>query len=270
MLAVGSGSVFTSAAFNNRVNPSSDMRVVVDDSLLVEPGISFRTGSNPGDSYDSNLDPTSGKFAGDNNGNIFDVTNPSTDGSDELSSNIDVADLPVAFVSNDTNGGINIKVAVQLGETATFDDLLQVTNNTGSSVDVGIKFSAFGVDTTLTEDPSSNLTNNGGAVDIENAISAYSFLKSGSSNEISSVGTDDPPTVDGQTIGSALTVSDGNTEQIDLQVDMTSNINAGSDDLVTQANTAASTGSGNPFQKPEDTVQLIQEITVGTNASNET
>jgi hypothetical protein len=214
-LATSSGAIFSSAAFSNAVNPSSDMRVVVEEdaNLLVEPGISFRTGSNPADSYDTTLDPTSGKFAVDSNNDFFDTGSPSTGGTDGLGADIGLDDLPVAFVSNDTNGDISIQVAAPLGTVSTFEDMLQVTNNTGSSVNVGIKFSAFGVDTTTSNlGGSGDFTNNSGAVEIENAISAYKFFDAGTTNEISSVSTNSPPTLDGQTTGSVLSVGDGSTD----------------------------------------------------------
>jgi hypothetical protein len=248
------------------------MRVVVEEGadLLVEPGVSFRDGSNPTDSYDSTLDPTTGKFAGSDNNGIFDTGSPSTGASDALGADVDLDDLPVAFVSNDTNGDISIQVAVALGETATFEDMLQVTNNTGNSVDVGIKFSAFGVDTTTNNlSGPGDFTDKGGAVDIRNAFGAYEFTDG--SNTVSTTSIDDPPTLDGQVIGSALSVSDGTTEQITLDVDMTSNVSAGGNDLETEVNSAASAANpgSNPFAEKEDTVQLIQEITVGTGANTE-
>jgi hypothetical protein len=248
------------------------MRVVVEEGadLLVEPGVSFRDGPNPTDSYDSTLDPTAGKFAGSDNSGIFDTGSPSTGASDALGGDVDLDDLPVAFVSNDTNGDISIQVAVALGETATFEDMLQVTNNTGSSVDVGIKFSAFGIDTTTNNlSGPGDFGDNGGAVDIRNAVGAYEFTDG--SNIVSTTTIDDPPTLDGQAIGNALSVTDGTTEQITLEVDMTSNVSQGPNDLETEVNnaaTAANPGS-NPFAEKEDTVQLIQEITVGTGATSE-
>jgi hypothetical protein len=244
------------------------MRVVVDrPGLLVEPGISFRTGGNPTDPYDSSLDPTSGNFAGDNSNDFFDSGSPSTGGADGLGSDIGLNDLPVAFVSNDTNGDISIQVAAPLGTVSTFEDMLQVTNNTGSSVNVGIKFSAFGVDTTTSNlGGSGDFTDNGGAVEVDNVISAYRFVDAdNTSNEISSVSTDSPPTLDGQTTGSVLSVGDGNTEQITLEVDMTDSVQASTatDNIVNQVSSAATTNGSNPFQTQVDTVQLINEITVG-------
>jgi hypothetical protein len=283
MLAVGSGSVFTSAAFSDNVNPSSDMRVVVEDAanLLVEPGASFRGGSATG-SYDSSLDPANGKFAGDSNNNFFGSSPPGQGTSDALGSSIDVDDLPVAFVSDATNGNLSIQVAVQLGETATFKDLLQVTNNGTGDVDIGIKFSTFGVDTTSTNlGGNGDFPDQGGNVQIENAVGAYTFSAPGISTGSDQISTDannfsglSDPTVDSQQIPSpALTVSGGGTtEQINLDVDMTSSATAGPGDFPTQVNGAAdpaNPGSG-AFNEKEDTVQLVQEITIGTGAGSET
>ena len=283
-LATGSGALFSSAAFSNTVNPSSDMRVVVEEdaNLLVEPGISFRDGSDPNDSYDSTLDPTNGKFAGDNNNDFFSTGTPSSGTSDALGSSIDLDDLPVAFVSNDTNGDISIQVAVQLGETASFEDLLQVTNNGSNAVDIGIKFSAFGVDTTSSNvGGGGDFSDQGGNVQIENAVGAYAFSAPSISTGSDQISTDandfagqTDPTVDSQKIPSpALTVSGGGTtEQIDLDVDMTSSATAGPGDFPTQVDAAADPANpgSNVFQEKEDTVQLVQEIAIGTGASTDT
>lgn len=269
-LATGSGAVFTSAGFSNSVTPSSDMRVVVDEDLLLEPGVSFRTGSDPDDNYDPSLNATSSsKFAGSDNNDFFNDNSPSTGSDESTGADIGPDDLPAAFVSDDTNGDITIKVAVRVGETAKFSDLLQVSNETNADQTVGVTFAAFGVDTTASS--SGNLTDNGGSVDVENVVGAYTFYSGGTTSDQISTDPDNfdsstIPGLDEQKIPASpggLTISPGSAGQIGLEVDMTNNISLGSNDLKSQVVNATNRPS-NPFSGEEDTAQLVESLYVGT------
>jgi hypothetical protein len=271
MLATGSGAAFSSAAFNDQVNPSGDMRAIVeeDSGLLLEPGISLRDGSSATDSYDTTIDPTSGKFAGAANSDFFSSGSPGTGNADETGADVGVSDLPAAFVSNDTNGDISIKVAVKNGNTATFDKLLQVTNNSGGPVNVGVDFYAFGVDTNLDEvGAGGNFTDNGGAVNAANVPGAYNFNIGGTqiSTDAADFASLSNPDRDDQEVSGTVTVSNGSTEQIDLVVDYTTAVSQGSDNVKQQINNAANvtTGGSGPFSSAEDTVQLVESIRFGT------
>jgi hypothetical protein len=96
MLATGSGAALTSVAFNNSVNASSDMRVVVDKRLEVRAGQAFnddgKINANSGNTNQSNYV----EYA--SNESFFeDSSNPNPDPEELV--DIDSNDLPVATVN---------------------------------------------------------------------------------------------------------------------------------------------------------------------------
>lgn len=258
-LVFGSGAMTVQAGFSgNDVSQAADMRVVVEDELIIEPGASFRDGS--GD-YDSTIDPSSGKFAGTNYGDFF--------SSDATGGNLDPEDLPAAYVSNDTNGDISIKTAVGIGTQVDFSDLLRVTNNTTEDKDIGINFSDVGVDTTTGNTGGEySLTNHGGDVDVVKVIDAYNFYYSSTSNRISTDASDwnsngSPQKVPNSPGGATVSANGGSIE-IGLQITTDTGVNLGTGNIKDQLDAATDTSQGNPFGGTEDTVQLVDEITIGT------
>jgi hypothetical protein len=248
MLATGSGAVFSSAAFNNSVNPSSDMRVVVDEKLTLEPGILFRDGSNAGDPFDPTASSPPGSetlqdqdsnslFGGNTNGGLV---------------NIGVNDLPAAAINGD-NGEVDenlfLEVAVALGVASgkigdASNGVFQVRNDTNSSQDIAIRFNTFGPDA------------DGDASDLseQQVVDTFRFFDSGG-NQIST----DNPTTSPQTVDNVVTVSPGNVEQIYVDYDTATNQSA--------LETAAGI-SGQPFDQQTATVDLVDTIDVGVEDGN--
>ena len=244
-LATGSGAVFSSAAFQSSVNPTADMRVVVEDNLVVEAGNSFR-GS--GGAYLE--DPSEDKFYGTGDGSLF-------SGSDSLDS-VDIDDLPAARVNDDQNGGLYIETAVKNRDengnpiVVEFPDLLRVTNEGTETAEVGISYQptndAYGADVGV----------NGGSVPAGDVVDAYVFESEGGSG-----GKISPNTYDGDP-ANTTTVGVGETEQIGLTIDL----GVGSGPIVEDIAEAASPGTSDVFNGGEyDTVQLLEEIRVGNELS---
>lgn len=260
-LVFGSGVMSVNAAFENSVDPGGDFRVVATEDLVVEPGIGFRDGSSPSDSYDSTLDGTSSNFYSESNNDFFGTSSPSTGGDDALGNDLSLSDLPAISVSDATNGAISIKVAtLNEASTTTFSEVLQVRNDGDTSKDVGVKFAAFGADTDGPTD------NNGGSVSETDVVDTYSFLDS-SGNRIS---TDEShyssltgsASVEDQRVDNIVTVGPGAVEQIDLKVELTSSV-------VSAIADASNTG-GDPFVGDQDTVQLVDTVRFGHNPDSTT
>ena len=245
MLAVGSGSVFTSAAFNNSVNPSSDMRVVVDEKLTLEPGILFRDGSNAGDPFDptASSPPGSETLQDQDSNSLF---GGNTNGGLE---NIGVNDIPAAAINDAVDGNLFLEVAVALGADDKIGDasngVFQVRNDTNSDQDIAIRFNTFGPD----------VGGGGSQVSETQAVETFRFFDS-SDTQIS---TDDP-TTSPPTVDNVVTVSPGNVEQIYVDYNTTTHEGA--------LETAAGI-SGNPFNQQTATVDLVDTIDVGVEDGND-
>jgi hypothetical protein len=263
LLAAGSGAAFTSASFTNSVDADADMRVVAAESLTVQPGISFRDGSSPGDPYDTALDGTTisgANFYSESNNDFFAATSPQGGQDEELGTDLAPGDLPAISVTNAEDGNLLIKTAtLNNASTITFEEALQVRNDGDTSKQVGVKFAKFGVDTTGDQD------SQGGGVDEAEVVDAYSFLDSGS-NRIS---TDDQnfrnntiSAPSDQVVDNVVTINPGNVQQIDIEVDLSSTI-------VSQIATASS-ATGDPFQGDHDTVQLVDTIKFGNDPDSTT
>ena len=240
-MATGSGAVFSSATFNNSVSPSSDMRVVVEENLNVEPGILFRDGTNPDDAFDpgsaSAVDDetiqnqSDSSLFGGNNDDGLEITND---------------DLPAAAINDETDGSLFLETAVALGVddqigSSTYG-VLQVSNETNRDFEIAIRFSGFGPDAT-----------SGGSQDQlshQQVVETFTF-KDSNGNQIS---TSDV-TTDPQTVENTVTVSSGGTEQIYLDYDTKAHESMIQD--------AASIG-GNPFNEQTATVDLVDTIEIGT------
>lgn len=171
LLATGSGATFTSAAFQSSTQQESDLRVVVDQNLqfganpdLDPDDVENITGNPDFFDEDGNLDESSdGAFFNDGNETAnpsFNQTNESgvgndsnigDDGFDPDDSNDDGGfnegfepGLPKAFAGEVGDGDFAIRAAVQIGESATFEELLRVSNATDSTVEVGIAYDRNG------------------------------------------------------------------------------------------------------------------------------
>ena len=256
VLAMGSGAAFTNASFENSASADADMRVLVEEQLIVEAGTAFRDGSQPDDDYDEDLDPTGGMFAGTNNSDFFDSDEPNG-GSNEDLDELDPGDTPAMFVNDQQNGELAIKLATPLDDdeggspTYRFENALQVTNENIDEVEVGVKFETFGADTDGDQDE------NDGDIDEDNVFDVYQF--EAGDNRISASGFDGVSSVESQEItdGGGVVLSAGETEQIDLIVDL--------DDSDTRGEIiSASNASGNPFEGRFDTVQLVETLEFGT------
>jgi len=238
-LATGSGALFSSAAFSNSVNPSSDMRVVVDEELTLEPGILFRDGNSADDTFDPSASSPPGSetlqdqssnslFGGNNNAGL---------------ANIGVDDIPAAAINDEVDGNLFLEVAVALGETGTIGDgsngVFQVRNDTSDSQDIAIRFDTFGPDA---DGDTNDLSE-------QQVVETFQFFDS-SGNQIS---TDDP-TPSQQTVDNVVTVSPGNVEQIYVDYDTAA--------YQTALETAAGI-TGNPFNQQTATVDLVDTISVG-------
>lgn len=243
-LATGSGAVFSSAAFNNSVNPSSDMRVVVDEKLTLEPGILFRDGSNADDGFgpSASTPPGSETLQDQSSSSLFGGnTNAGLE-------NISPSDLPAAAINDDVDGNLFLEVAVALGADDKIGDasngVFQVRNDTNSSQDIAIRFPTFGEQA------------NGDTDDVTEtqAVETFRFFDSSDAQ----ISTDDP-TTDPQTVDNSVTVSPGGIEQIYVDYNTTTYESA--------LETAAGI-SGNPFQQQTATVDLVDTISVGTEDGN--
>ena len=243
-LATGSGALFSSAAFSNAVNPSSDMRVVVDEKLTLEPGILFRDGSNDDDPFDPSASspPGSETLKDQSSDALFtDNTTPGLTG-------IGVDDLPAAAINDEVDQNLAFQVAVALGETGTIGDgsngVFQVRNDTSDSQDIAIRFDTFGPDA---DGDTNDLSE-------QEAVDTFRFFDSGD-NQIS---TDDP-TTSPQTVDNVVTVGPGTVEQIHVDYNTVT--------YQTELEDAANITGSNPFNQ-QDTVDLVDTIEVGIEDGN--
>jgi hypothetical protein len=244
-LATGSGAVFSSAAFNNSVNPSSDMRVVVDEKLTLEPGILFRDGSSAGDTFDptASTAPDGETLQDQDSNSLFGGnTNAGLE-------NITPGDVPAAAINDAVDGNLFLETAVALGADDKIGDssngVFQVRNDTNSSQDIAIRFPTFGPDVGA----------GGTQVTETEAVETFRFFDS-SDTQIS---TDDP-TASPPTVDNVVTVSPGNVEQIYVDY----NTKTHEDALETAAGI-----TGDPFQQQTATVDLVDTIKVGVEDGND-
>lgn len=260
-MATGSGAVFSSAAFSSDVDASSDMRVVVEEDLIVEAGAAFRDAS---DNYDSTLDPTGdGKFAGTDNSDFFANTDPGTDTEEDLGNDLDPDDAPAVFVNDLQNQNLEIKLATPLDDTTyTFNDFLRVKNETASQISFGIKFQEFGADTTGNQDSNGGNVNEASVVNDPTTAPDKGIyeLKDSNGDQISTDGghfdTNSISSVDNQQVYKSVDINAGTKEQISLEVDFTAS-------SIRNSIKGASSASGNPFNTIEDTVQLVDALRFG-------
>lgn len=249
LLATGSGATFTSAAFSSQVSPTSDLRVVVERGLIVEPGKLFRTGD-----ATSEVDPTAVNSVP--NGETLRETASLFGGigNDGLE-DIDVNDVPAAATNDATNDDLSLEVATRLqvdGRIGSEEEgFIQIRNETTTDREVAILFEQFGTDTVGDQDE------RGGSVSEADVVDIYEFYDS-NGNKISSNDVGDA--VAEQTVANTITVGAGDVEQVYLDYDTT----VAADDIE-----SAVSGSSGPFGGSSGTADLVDSIRVGTNPSNE-
>jgi hypothetical protein len=256
-LAIGSGATLSAAAFSNSVNPSSDMRVVVEEQLIVEPGIMFRDGSDPDDPFDPDS-ATTGTNVYDNDGFSGSGDEIFGGNGDPGLEDIGFGDVQAASANDAVNDNLKLEVALPFEEDKWLgngsEGFLQIRNDTTEDQEVAIRFETFGADTNGDQDQ------RGGAVSESDVVDILSFRegKTGNKNKISSidVGTGSSPPIDDQTVANTVTVGTGDIEQVFLDYDTT----IASSDIETAA------GVGNPFA--DGTADLVDALRVGTDPTN--
>lgn len=269
MLATGSGAALTSAAFNNSVNASSDMRVVVDKRLEVRAGQAFND--------DGTINANNGNINQSNyveyasNETFFE--NSSNPDPEELV-DIDNNDLPVATVNRrdeNINEDVKIQVAVNVDTTndsVTFTDILEIENNSTDSVKAGISYDRQGGTGSGAGQYGEDVNvdgNTGGEITEQTVQHIYRFIGFGTgtfgSGRISpnqSNKSDHPADV--------AKIDPGATIPVNLKVDLS--LLFGFIDVQSQIESAATLTGGNPFQRKRDMVDLLDAITVGVEDPN--
>lgn len=251
LLASGSGAALTSAAFSNNVSPSSDMRVAVGEQLIVEPGILFRDGNSPDDTFDPSAvgtGPNQENLSDNGNGNgIFGGNNNSG------LENISYDDVPAASANDDMNDNLSLEVATRLDADDVIgnaqDGFIQIRNDTSTDQDVAIRFDAFGPDT------DGALSSNNGDVSESDVVDIYKFRNS-SNEKISS--NDVGATVSDQTVANTVTVTAGTVEQVYLDYNTS----------IAESNIKTAATSGSPFNNQTGTTDLVDTLSVGTDPNN--
>lgn len=282
-LAMGSGAAFTSATFQNSVDADADFRVRVDQALVVEAGAAFEDdGSVAGDVTEDrfiNPDHTGASvgddfYAGESElGDVFDEQ-----GEDE--------DPPLATVSkrDETNNGtLETYAAVDFlnvdgdgGNSVTFEDILQVRNESGHTVEVGI---AYDRDEGEDGSPGQYGDDVGGGnneVEFDIVQEVYQFkvdggeTTRGNGGDLISPEPGSEGVADGEEgIGNnddkpanVVEIDSGETVQIDLEITIDESARG-------EIRSAAGGLDPDEFGEAPDLVDLLDEITVGTVSGEE-
>ena len=256
-LAMGSGAAFTSAAFENSVDAGADMRVIVDERLIVRAG----------DLFD---DLSAGEF--NDSGDQFTAV-VSEDGEDTPTdilfgeTTIDDGDTyesvlaedederiptPAAVVNDGENGNFAFAIAVDLNDDVSFNDLIEIENQFEDSVEAGITFADFG-------DDASDVSGSPGGEETV-ATKVYRF-KDSDENHIST----DSDGWDGendQEPNTRTTIGSTDTEQITLEND-TGGGSVGDDEIRDAISTTPT------FGRTLSDINLVDTIEVGIGGSNE-
>lgn len=275
-LATGSGAVFSSAAFESSATAGSDFRVVVEDDLTVEAGPAFRSGGSPTDDYKSYGDPNP-PYITDTSGLYVDSETDGLDSDDVVS---DADDLPAMYVSDDTNGALNIELGVpnrhsedevELSDSGnslsaggegeafrgTFSEVLQVRNDGTEALDFGIKFSNFG-------DIVTNSSAENGQILTENVYEDIFSISTDTGGQISSNGYSGTPSEPSDQIvaNGGTEVGVGEVVTLDLTVDLRN--------YSETIREAATPGTSDVFNEgSRDTVQLVKNLQFGAINSSE-
>lgn len=249
LLATGSGATFTSAAFTDSTAADADLRVVVDQNLTVRPGPAFNNADQKAD-FTNNTDFFDGQDIND-----------TADGGGAFDPNGDDESLPLASATGE-NDNLSIKVAVPLGSSATFSELLEIENELDSSVDIGISYDRNASPNQYGEDVDAA----GGGLATNVAQRAYQFKVNSTGNLISPDPADNDAVDDSggnsPDIGNnddlpadTVSISPGSSKKVDLVIDTSTDSGVINDEADINSNVFG-------FQR--DTVQLINGLTIGT------
>ncbi|WP_280586253.1 hypothetical protein [Halorubrum sp. Boch-26] len=230
------------------------MRVVVAENLEVRAGQAFNDDGSVKSNHPSPNGNSENYVEYASNTSFFDA------GPNGGLEDIDTDDLPVATVNRrdqNVNGDVKIQVATNVDTTTvTFTDILEIENKGTDAVKVGISYdrnaNQYGDDVNVGGDPQTEITQ-------QTVQHIYRLIGHGTgtfgSGRISpdqSDTSDDPANV--------AEIGSGETIPVDLKVDL--NDMFGFLDVQSQI-TDEATLNGDPFQGRIDTVDLLDEITVG-------
>jgi hypothetical protein len=271
LLAMGSGAAALSGAtLSNTVNPFARFNINVEGGLLVERGLSFSGGTNSTTSSDG--------IGGASGVDFITVANDETDGNVEDQLNLDQQVFEVAADAGE-NADLSIALAVPFGslssgQSYTFPNLLQITNNANSSKDVAIEFDdgvggtvADGADHGFATGTQDDLDGSGSDVSAVNASGgsgptrlsfdevAYLFQFKAGTTAISPSGSTSEGNTN-QNATSSVTIGSGATQQVSLTVDLHADIKTKLDAIVSENNLSVDSGR----------FALVEEIYVGTSS----
>lgn len=255
-LAMGSGAAFTSAAFENSVDAGADMRVIVDERLIVRAGDLFDSLS--AGEFNDNDDPFTAVVSEEGSETptsvLFEESDTLPNEEDTYKSVLadedeDRIPTPAAVVNDGENGDFAFAIAVDLNENVSFDGLIEIENQFEDSVEAGITFAEFGAD-------ASDVS---GGKEIV-ATEVYRFKDS--EGEQISTDSDGWDNDDDQEPADRVTIGATETEQLTLQND-TGGGSVSSADL-----RSAIAGDGTPaFGRALNDIDLVNTIEVGIGES---
>jgi hypothetical protein len=270
LLAMGSGAAALSGAtLTSTVNPFARFNINVEGGLLVERGLSFSGSTNSTTSSDGIGDASGVDFI-----TVADDANDSTV-ADSL--DFDQQAFEVAADAGE-NADLSIALAVPFGslsggQSYTFPNLLQITNNANSSKNVAIEFddggenSIEGAEThgyvTDTNQPDLGVSDtavnaSGGTgptrLSFDEVASLFQF-KAGTT-AISPPGSTSGGNANQDAVNS-VTIASGDTQQVSLTVDLHTDIKSKLDDIVSENNLSVDSGQ----------FALVEEIYVGTSTA---
>jgi hypothetical protein len=247
LLAAGSGAAFSSAAFQNSVNPGADFRIIAASDLRVRPGPAFQE---PLEEYVVEDFDTL-------NGIDFNGINPS--------------DLPLAWASDgQTNDDLAVELArLNNASEVVFEGLIEIVNEGDSMESVGISYQG-GYDTdNVDTSGDGNAPNGNGQMYLKDVQEMFQFLAQGGGGL--AFGSDtlispdpagipdtggDLDTEDNNAPANFIHLNPGQAVSVDLKTDLT-----GDQVSIVQA---ATTLGGNPFDGDIDGFGVLDDITVGT------
>jgi hypothetical protein len=272
LLAMGSGAAALSGAtLTNTVNPFARFNINVEGGLLVTRGLSFP---------DSGTNSTSSGVDDAGTVDFVDVEGVDTDSNVADTLDFDQQAFEVAADEGE-NADLSIALAVPYGsltagESYTFPNLLQITNNANSSKDVAIEFDdgeggtvedndTHGFATGTQED----LDGSGSAVSAVNASGGsgptrLSFDEVASLFQFKAGGTAISPPGNtsagnsNQDATDSVAIASGATQQVSLTVDLDTLIKNKLDTIVSENNLSVDSGK----------FALVEDIYVGTSSAS--
>jgi hypothetical protein len=265
LLAMGSGAAALSGAtLTNTVNPFAQFNINVEGGLLVTRGSSFP---------DSGTNSISSGVGNASTVDFVDAGGDTDDNTVAGTLNFDEQLFEVAADAGE-NDDLSIALAVPFGslsggQTYTFPNLLQITNNADDSKDVAIEFddnvgstvsdtSSHGyANTTQTALGTSAVNASGGTnptrLSFDEVASLFQFNAGGTA--ISPQGSTTAGNQN-QDATSSVAIASGDTQQVSLTVDLASEIKTTLDAIVSENNLSVDSGQ----------FALVEDIYVGTSS----